>query len=219
MRGFKDRREAGRRLGAAMDSYRGRPNLVILGLPRGGVVPAAELAKALDAPMDVFVVRKLGVPGHPELAMDALASGNVRVLNRSVIQSMGITEDDIDSVTVAEQNELNRREKAYRDGAPPLGLAGRTAILTDDGLATGATMRAAVRAAKAREAARVVVAVPVAAPDSLAAIEAEADEVVCLMAPGLFQAVGQWYEQFEQLNDEEVRRLIARERCGDESTG
>ena len=212
MRRFKDRQQAGRLLGDEVLSYRDVPGVVILGLPRGGVVVAAELAKALDMPMDVFVVRKLGVPSHPELAMGALASGGVRVLNHALIENLGISERDIDAVAETEQKELERREHTYRLGGGPLDLAGKTVILVDDGLATGATMRAAVRAIRERKAGRVVVAVPVAAQDALDTIRIEADEVVCLLAPVLFQALGQWYEQFEQVEDEEVRALMARQR-------
>lgn len=212
MRRFKDRQEAGRLLGDEMRSYRDVPGVVILGLPRGGVVVAAELANALDMPMDVFVVRKLGVPVHPELAMGALASGGVRVLNHALIENLGITGEEIDAVAASEQKELERRERTYRPQGEPLELAGKTVILVDDGLATGATMRAAVRAIRERRAGRVIVAVPVASQDALDTIRIEADEAICLLAPVLFQAVGQWYEQFEQVEDEEVRALMARQR-------
>jgi putative phosphoribosyl transferase len=211
MKPFTDRKDAGARLAAEMHAYRDDPDVIILGLPRGGVVVAAEVAKALDAPMDVFTVRKLGVPGHPELAMGAVATGGVRVLNRSVIEQLGIPDRHIDSVTAAEQKELERRETAYRLKTKPVELEGKTAVLTDDGLATGSTMLAAVRAVKEQKARRVVVAVPVAAPDSLKKIEAEVNAVHCLMAPASFMAVGRWYEQFEQTGDDEVRELMSRQ--------
>jgi predicted phosphoribosyltransferase len=209
MTGFKDRQDGGRKLAEKMHNYAGNPEVVVLGLPRGGVVVACEVAKALKVPMDVFLVRKLGAPGYSELAMGAIASGGVRVLNSRVIEGLGIRQSDIDAKTAVEEKELTRRETAYRGNKPPLNLENRTVILVDDGLATGATMLAAVRAARAGNARRVIVAVPVAAPDSLETIQQEADDAICLMAPPSFQAVGQWYEEFGQTSDEEVCELLA----------
>ena len=208
--GFRDRTEAGRQLAETLGAYKGDASAVVLGLPRGGVAPAREVADRIGAPLDVFVVRKLGVPGHAELAMGALASGGVRILNEAVIRHLGISASDIDSAAEREERELKRREEAYRGDKPPLELFGRTAILVDDGLATGATMRAAVQGARARKATRVVVAVPVAPPDTARTLRKEADEVVCLMTPPSFVAVGQWYAHFEQLTDEEVCGILHR---------
>jgi putative phosphoribosyl transferase len=207
---FRDRKEAGALLGAELDLYRGVSGVVVLGLPRGGVVVASEIANALEAPMDLFTVRKLGVPTQPELAMGAVASGGVRVLNRALITHLGIDEESIELVTAVEQEELLRREMVYRPGLPPVALSGQIVILCDDGLATGSTMLAAVRAVSLQQASRVVVAVPVAAADSLKTVQAEVDEVVYLMTPEPFVAVGQWYEQFDQVGDDEVRELLSR---------
>jgi predicted phosphoribosyltransferase len=207
---FQDRTEAGRLRAGRLDAYRGRDDVLVLGLPRGGVPVAFEVARALDAPLDVMVVRKLGVPGHEELAMGALATGNVRVINGAVVRQLGIPAEVIDRAAAAEQRELARRELAYRGGRPPPRLRGRVAILVDDGLATGATMQAAVRVARREGAARVVVAVPVAPRESCAAMAREADEVVCAASPAEpFYAIGYWYERFPQVGDDEVRRLLA----------
>ena len=195
-----------------MEAYRNNPDVILLGLPRGGVVVAAEMADTIHAPMDAFTVRKLGVPGHPEVAMGAVATGGVRVLNGTLIRRLGIPDSRIDAVTAAEQKELERRETAYRLNVKPPEIAGKTVVLVDDGLATGATMLAAVRAVKAQKAERVIAAVPVASPDSLKKIEGEADAVHCLMAPASFMAVGQWYEQFGQVGDDEVREILSRHR-------
>jgi putative phosphoribosyl transferase len=205
---FRDRHDAGRRLAEKLQGYAGTSALV-LALPRGGVPVAAEVADRLGLPLDVFVVRKLGVPGHSELAMGALASGGVRVLNADVVEALGITADLIDAVARREATELARRERAYRGDQAPLDVGGRTVILVDDGLATGATMRAAVAALRARGAAHVVVAVPVGAPETCAALAAEADDVVCANAPQPFLAVGYWYDDFAQTSDEEVRAILA----------
>jgi len=208
MASFRDRREAGQLLAKDLAHYVGRTDLLVLALPRGGVPVAFEAAKALPAPLDVFLVRKLGVPGHEELAMGALASGGVRVLNGSVVSSMGIPQETIERVAAREQKELERRERAYRGDRPWPEVRNRTVILIDDGLATGATMRAAVAAVRQRGPARIVVAVPTASPDAVALLEREADEVVAHMVPMSFYAVGQWYNDFAQTTDEEVRSLL-----------
>ena len=208
---FTDRSTAGRLLARRLNAYGDRDDVIILGLPRGGVPVAFEVARALNAPLDVFVVRKLGVPGHRELAMGAIASGGVQVLNEDVVREVGISAEQIELVAGDEQKELVRRERAYRDDAPPPGLRGRTALLVDDGLATGATMRAAVIAARKLGAARVVVAVPVAPASTCEQFREDADEVVCLMTPEPFWSIGQWYDDFAQVSDQEVRELLAQE--------
>ncbi|MGH3001126.1 MAG: phosphoribosyltransferase [Gaiellaceae bacterium] len=205
---FHDRADAGRRLAAELERYAGRDDVVVLALPRGGVPVGAELARALAAPLDVFVVRKLGAPGHEELALGAIASGGVRVLNDSVVADLGITGADLERVAATEEQELERRERAYRGGRPPIEIGGRTVILVDDGLATGASMRAAARAVRAHAPERVVVAVPVAAKQTCEELGAEADEVVCTSTPWPFVAVGSWYEDFSQTTDDEVRALL-----------
>lgn len=206
---FLDRRDAGRRLAGKLGGYAGRSDVLVLALPRGGVPVAFEVARALDAPLDVFVVRKLGVPGHEELAMGAVATGGVRVLNESLLDSLGIPQDVVDAVAAEEGRELERRESAYRGGRPAPEVEGRTAILVDDGLATGATMQAAVEALRRRNPARVVAAVPVASREAREALETRADEVVCLETPEPFEAVGCWYRDFSQTRDDEVRELLA----------
>ncbi|HLI27301.1 MAG TPA: phosphoribosyltransferase [Chloroflexota bacterium] len=208
-RRFRDRREAGRLLAARLAHYRGRPDVLVLALPRGGVPVGYEVARALGAPLDVFLVRKLGVPGHEELAMGAVASGGVQVLNDDVIAGLGLSERVVAAVTARELQELERRERLYRGARPPHEVHGRTVILVDDGLATGATMRAAIHALRSRGAARIVAAVPVAPPPTCAELRAEADEVVCLVTPEPFLAVGLWYEDFTQTSDDEVRALLA----------
>jgi len=195
-------------LAAALGPYRGRPDVVVLGLPRGGVPVAHEVAVALGAPLDVFVVRKLGVPGHAELAMGAIAPGGVRVLNDSVVRALGIPEAVIDEVARAEEAELERRARAYRGDRPPLDLAGRTVVVVDDGLATGATMRAAVSALLAFGPASVVVGVPVGARSTCRELSREQVDVVCARRPAIFQAVGEWYVDFSPTTDEEIRRLL-----------
>jgi predicted phosphoribosyltransferase len=206
---FRDRHDAGRALARRLSSYAGRADVTILALPRGGVPVASEIARALDLPLDVFLVRKLGVPGHEELAMGAIASGGARVLDSEVVRAYRVSEEDVARVTDAERRELDRREIAYRADRPPLDLKGRTVILVDDGLATGSSMRAAVAALGPLSAARVVVAVPVAPRSTVFSLERVADEVVCLEMPEPFFAVGMFYEDFEQTTDEQVRDLLA----------
>jgi putative phosphoribosyl transferase len=205
---FRDRQDAGRRLAEKLRGYAGT-NAIVLALPRGGVPVAAEVAARLGLPLDVYIVRKLGVPGQAELAMGAIASGGVRVMNDDVVHGLGIPEHVVDSVAQAEGAELARREAAYRTARPPLEVAERTVILIDDGLATGATMRAAVQALRVRHAARIVVAVPVGAPETCQMLAAEADEIVCAVAPEPFLAVGYWYEDFAQTTDEEVQAILS----------
>jgi predicted phosphoribosyltransferase len=206
---FANRQAAGVALGARLQDYAGRPDVVVLGLARGGVPVAVEVARALGAPVDVFVVRKLGVPGHRELAMGAIASGGIRVLNDDVVSALGIPTPAIEAVAAEEALELARRERAYRDDRTPMPLEGRIVVVVDDGLATGSTMRAAVRAIRDLRPARIVVAVPVGAGETCDELGREADEVVCLRTPVPFAAVGQWYEDFSETSDEEVRSLLA----------
>lgn len=211
MRVFKDRQEAGEILAGKIDNqYVGRDGVIVLGLPRGGVPVAAEIAKHLRAPLDVFIVRKLGVPGFEELAAGAIASGGVRVFNDEVMRAIPNASQIIDEVLSREEEELARREKLYRDNRPPLDVANKVVILVDDGLATGATMRAAVKALRERGAAKIIVAVPVGAPETCRELQALADEVICETAPESFHAVGQFYEDFAQTTDDEVRGLLAR---------
>jgi putative phosphoribosyl transferase len=207
---FRDRAEAGRLLADRLEEYAGRDDVIVLALPRGGVPVGAELARRLGAPLDLFLVRKLGVPGREELAMGAIASGGVRVLNDDVVAELGITEEDIARTALVEGRELERREQRYRNGRPVADLRGRTVILVDDGLATGATMRAAALAVRGQGPERVVVAVPVAAEPTCDEFRAEVDEVVCALTPEPFLSVGSWYEDFSQTTDEEVRELLAR---------
>lgn len=207
---FRDRTEAGRKLATNLAAYAGRPDVVVLALPRGGVPVACEVAQALHAPLDVFLVRKLGLPGREELAMGAIATGGVRVLNDEVVRMLSIPDDVIDAVTAVEQRELERRERLYRDGRPAAEVHGRTVILIDDGLATGSTMRAAIAALRRQNPARIVVAVPVGAPEVCAAFQAEADEAVCALTPQPFAAVGLWYDDFTQTTDDEVSALLER---------
>jgi predicted phosphoribosyltransferase len=207
---FRDRREAGRLLAARLSAYAGRPGVLVLALPRGGVPVAAEVARALEAPLDVFVVRKLGVPGHEEFALGAIATGGVRVLNDDVVRTLRIPAHVIDAVTAKEQEELARRERVYRGDRPPLDVRGRTVILVDDGLATGATMHAAIRALRQQQPARIVVAVPTASRETCDELRTEVDDVICATTPDPFYAVGLWYEDFSQTTDEEVRELLAR---------
>ena len=207
---FPDRTEAGRLLAARLEKYAGKPDVIVLALPRGGVPVAYEVARALHAPMDVFVVRKLGIPGQEELAMGAVATGGVRVLNDQVVRGLGIPDYVIDAVVDWETEELKRRERVYRGDRPPPGVRGGTVILVDDGLATGSTMLAAVRALRQQGPARIVVAVPVASPDTCELLKAHVDEVVCAATPEPFYAVGLWYRDFSQTTDEEVRELLQR---------
>src|ERR1051325_4126288 len=210
MRAFANRAEAGQLLAGKLLDYAGRDDVIVLGLPRGGVPVAFEVAQRLRVPLDVFIVRKLGVPGFEELAVGAIASGGIRVLNEDVARALPNADEIIETVTQREMIEVQRREEQYRDGRPAPEISGRTVILIDDGLATGATMRAAVKALRQRGAAKIVVAVPVGPPDTCKEFEDEADEVVCASAPEFFQAVGQYYEDFSQTSDEEVRGLLAR---------
>jgi putative phosphoribosyl transferase len=205
---FSDRTEAGSELAALLDQYKDRDDVVVLALPRGGVPVAYQVARLLKAPLDIFLVRKLGVPGHPELAMGAIATGAVRVLNEDVVNWYGIALSVIDQVARAEQAELERRERAYRDGRPPIPLEGRTVLLIDDGLATGSTMKAAVQAVRAHKPAQIVVAVPVGSPETCAEFTDLADDVVCARTPEPFSAVGLWYRDFSQTSDAEVRALL-----------
>jgi predicted phosphoribosyltransferase len=205
---FRDRKDAGRRLAEDLMEYAPREDVVVLGLPRGGVPVAYEVANALGAPLDIFLVRKLGLPGHEELAMGAIASGGVRVLNPEVVQALDIPERVIDAVAQREQNELERREKAYRGDRPKPELEGKTVILIDDGLATGASMRAAVAGLRVQHPAKIIVAVPTAAPETCEAFEDTVDEIVCATTPQPFYGVGIWYQDFAQVTDEEVRQLL-----------
>ena len=205
---FRDRTDAGRQLAAQLLKYADAPDVLVLALPRGGVPVAYEVARALDAPLDVFVVRKLGLPGHEELAMGAIATGGVRVLNEDVVQTLRIRDEEIDAVAAAEQQELERREQFYRGDRPPPEVAGRTVILVDDGLATGSTMRAAIAALRQQHPARIIVAVPVGSPDTCGEFQEVADDVVCARTPDPFYAVGLWYGDFAQISDEEVHALL-----------
>jgi erythromycin esterase-like protein/predicted phosphoribosyltransferase len=208
-RRFRNRAEAGRLLAERLRDYAGREDVVVLGLPRGGVPVAFEIARALDAPLDVFLVRKLGVPGHEEVALGAIATGGVRVLNKQLIESLDIPPEWIEAIDAKERRELERRERVYRGDRPPPDIAGKTVILVDDGLATGSTMLAAANAIREDDPARLVVAVPVADPDVCAGLRSVADEVVCLSTPQPLQAVGVWYADFSQTTDDEVRDLLA----------
>ena len=208
---FRDRRDAGRVLATKLSAYAARPDVLVLALPRGGVPVAYEVAHALGAPLDVFLVRKLGVPGYEELAMGAVATGGVRVLNDQVIRSLHIPDEVIEAVTIQEQRELARRECAYRGDRPPPDVDNRTVILVDDGMATGATMHAAVKALRKQQPGRIVVAVPTAAPEICEALRSEVDEAICARTPEPFYSVGLWYEDFSQTMDEEVRDLLTTE--------
>lgn len=207
---FRDRAEAGRMLASALRGYANRSDVVILALPRGGAPVAYEVARRLHVPMDVFVVRKIGVPGQPELAMGAVASGGVRVVNRHVVEEMGIDQEEFDAAAAEQERELHRRERLYRGDRPLLDVEGKTVILVDDGLATGTTMRAAAAAMRQHKPARVVVAAPVAAAQTVEEMRQEVDEVVCLRTPPAFYAVGMWYDDFSQTTDEQVRELLER---------
>ncbi len=207
---FRDRTDAGRQLAARLTRYADRTDVSVLALPRGGVPVAYEVAKELNAPLDVFLVRKLGVPGHEEFAMGAIASGGVRVLNEDIVNYLRIPDEVIDLVAAHEQRELERRERAYRDDRPPPDVKGRVVILIDDGLATGSTMRAAAASLRLQKPARIVVAVPVSSPETCDEFRSEVDEIVCAFTPEHFQGVGLWYEDFSQTSDEEVRELLKR---------
>src|SRR5258706_1184339 len=210
---FRNRTDAGRQLAAKLAAYADRPDILVLALPRGGVPVAFEVARALHAPLDVFLVRKLGVPGHEEYAMGAIASGGVRVLNQEVIQGLRIAPAAIEATAAREQQELLRRERLYRGQRPPPDVRGRIAILVDDGLATGASMQAAVMALRRLQPARIVVAVPTAAPETCEQLRSLADEVVFATTSDPFHAVGLWYEHFCQTGDEVVRPLLAQDRA------
>ncbi|MGH9219622.1 MAG: phosphoribosyltransferase, partial [Vicinamibacterales bacterium] len=209
---YRDRRHAGLELAEHLDHLKDRDDVVVLALPRGGVPVAFEVARALAAPLDVFLVRKLGVPGHPEFAMGAIAPGGVRVLSDDVVELLQIPASAIDAVAAAEGKELTRRERLYRAGRTPIELGNRVAILIDDGLATGSTMKAAVQALRAYGPARIVVAVPVGAPETCREFADLADEIVCARAPDAFAAVGQWYRDFSQTTDAEVQQLLEQAR-------
>jgi predicted phosphoribosyltransferase len=209
---FANRREAGRILASLVMKYADRDDVLVLALPRGGVPVAFEVARALNVPLDVFIVRKLGVPGHDELAMGAIATGGVRVLNDDVVNSLELEPEVIDAVAAREEKELARRERLYRGARPAPDVHGRTVILVDDGLATGSTMRAAVAALRKQRPARIVVAVPVAAPETCEEFKTEVDEVVCAATPRMFNGVGRWYEDFSQTTDDEVHELLAQAR-------
>lgn len=208
---YRDRSEAGHVLASKLARYADQPDVIVLALPRGGVPVAAEVAHALHAPLDVFLVRKLGLPSHPELAMGAIASGGVRVLNDDVVRALQVPDDVIETVAAAEREELKRREQLYRGDRPPLDVAGKTVVLVDDGLATGASMRAAVAALRQMGPERIAVAVPVGSAETCAELGHVADDVVCASMPEPFRAVGLWYEDFSQTTDEEVRELLDRE--------
>ena len=214
---FRDRRDAGRLLAEKLAAYANRPDALVLALPRGGVPVAYEVARALGAPLDVFVVRKLGVPGYEELAMGAVATGGVRVLNDQLVERLGIPEQMIDAVAARELQELARRERRYRGGRPPPDVRGRTVILVDDGLATGATMHAAIEALRQQKPTRIVVAVPTASPETCEEMKTKADDVICAITPAPFQAVGRWYQDFSQTTDEEVEALLSRRNVPDNS--
>ncbi len=207
---FRDRTDAGRRLAARLADYADRPDTLVLALPRGGVPVAYEVAKALGAPLDIFLVRKLGVPGREELAMGAIATGGVRVVNEETVRHLNIPREVIDTVAANELKELERRERAYRGDRPAPDVEGHTVILVDDGLATGSTMRAAVAALRRQRPAHVIVAVPVSSQRTCDEFREEVDEIVCAVTPEPFHGVGLWYEDFSQTTDEEVRELLAR---------
>ena len=207
---FDDRLSAGKELAARLQRYAGRVDVIVLGLPRGGVPVAAAVASSLAAPLDVFTVRKIGVPGHRELAIGAIASGGCRVLNHDLIAQLGLSDRAVGAVIAEEERELSRREHVYRAGRPPLAVAGRIVILVDDGLATGSTMRAAVQALRDLAPARIVVAVPVGSDEACRDLELDADEVVCARVPRYFMAVGRWYVDFSETSDAEVNELLRR---------
>jgi putative phosphoribosyl transferase len=207
---FKNRADAGRKLAARLTRYADREDVLVLALPRGGVPVAYEVPKELKAPLDVFLVRKLGVPGHEELAMGAIASGGVRVFNEELVNYLGIPDEVIDEIAAVEQRELERRAVAYRDDRPPPQVKDRIVILIDDGLASGSTMRAAAASLRLQKPRRIVVAVPVSSPETCDEFRSEVDEIVCAVTPQHFQGVGLWYDDFSQTSDEEVRELLKR---------
>jgi len=207
---FANRTEAGQELALRLRTYANRNDVIVLGAPRGGVPVAFEVAMALRAPLDVFVLRKLGVPGHEELAFGAIASGGVRILDRDTVEALGIPGWEIEPVTSVEKQALERREQSYRGGRPPLDISGLTVILVDDGIATGSSMRAAIRALRQMKPARIVLAVPVAPPSTCSQLQFEVDELVCLEMPEPFYGVGRFYDDFTQISDEEVIELLDR---------
>jgi putative phosphoribosyl transferase len=208
---FHDRTDAGRKLAAQLQQYgKGRSDVTVLGIPRGGMPVAFEVATALNAPLDLFIARKLGVPGQEELAFGAIASGGVRVLDPEIVEAVGISERRIEEITGRERSELERREQAYRGDRPPVEVYGRTAILVDDGIATGSSMRAAIFALRALRPERIIVAVPVAPPSTCKRLRLEVDELVCVATPEFFDAIGRFYEDFSQVSDQEVRNLLQR---------
>jgi predicted phosphoribosyltransferase len=208
VKAFRNRREAGRELAGRLRHLAGRDDVVVLALPRGGVPVAYEVARTLGVPLDVFIVRKLGVPWHSELAMGAIATGGVRLLNEVTIRMMGIRPEEVEHVTAVERRELERRERTYRGSVPRLAVRGRTVILVDDGLATGLSMAAAVTALREQAPARIIAAAPVGSPDACAAVERIADECVCVIEPEPLDGVGAWYLDFDQTTDAEVRALL-----------
>lgn len=207
---FKNRRDAGKQLAEKLSEYEGQDDVIVLGLPRGGVPVAFEVAKALNVPLDVFIVRKLGVPGQPELAMGAIASGDIQVMNDSVVRRAGISEAQIEEVSQQEKEELKKREKAYRGARPDIDLQGKTVLLVDDGLATGASMRAAISALREHDPEKIIVAVPTAPPDTCQEFEPEVDQIICLHTPTPFWGVGGSYQNFSQTTNKEVRELLNR---------
>jgi putative phosphoribosyl transferase len=207
---FRNRSEAGRLLARTLEDYKEKPDVLVMALPRGGVPVAYEVARALNAPLDIFLVRKLGVPGHEEVAMGAIASGGIRLLNEDLIRELNISQEMIDAITEREQRELERRERLYRGDKPAPDVRGRTVIVVDDGLATGSTMKVALTALREQQPARLIVAVPIAPPDTCESLREAADQVVCAVTPEPFMAVGAWYQRFDQTTDDEVRDLIKR---------
>lgn len=205
---YRDRVAGGRRLAAALEDLGGLDDAVILGLPRGGVEVGAEVARALDLPLDLLIVRKIGVPWQPELALGAMASGGILLLNQDIVHTTGVSREEIDEISATERRELERRERTYRHGAGAADVLGKTVVVVDDGVATGATMRAAIASLRERGPARIVVGVPVGSPGTLRLLKREADEVVCPLAPSFFTSIGEWYEEFPQLSDDAVRRLL-----------
>lgn len=205
---FKDRRDAGKQLAKELSKFKGQDDVIVVGLPRGGVPVAFEVAKALKLPLDVFIVRKLGVPGQPELAMGAIASGDIQVLNESVVRRAGISDVQIEDVAKQEKEELKQREKAYRGARPNIDLQGKTVLLVDDGLATGASMRAAISALREHNPDKIIVAVPTAPPDTCQEFKPEVDQIICLRTPTPFWGVGGSYQNFSQTTNEEVRELL-----------
>ena len=205
---FRDRTDAGKRLAKELMKYAGRPDVIVLALPRGGVPVGYQVARALRVPLDIFLVRKLGVPDQEELAMGAIASGGIRVLNQDIIRLLDIPEGVIEAATAREQKEIERREHAYRGDRPKPEIRGRTIIIVDDGLATGATMRAAVRALRVQSPSTIIVAVPTGAPDTCEELQKEADDAICLTKPYPFFSIGSWYDDFSQTTDEEVKSIL-----------